>query len=521
MSQKFTSTIAGASIFISIIGLASRGLGFIREMIFAKNFGLQTEFDIYLIGAVLPVSINSVILYVGQNYFIPEYQKKIKSNSEDAQRYFQKSFIGFTLAGTILAIFLFLASDIIINSYMSSAPQESKILAIQILKIFLITVPFSAGISILSALLQAVYEFKYPAMSMLFLNITIIILLLFFSNKFGVVIIPIGYVVGTVLQFAYLIFKSRRIIKLRLFSQINEYSISKSLLSSSIILIILIESISQLYTIFDRYFYSEVSSGGIASLNYAMIIFLLPISIFSIALATAVFPKITKAISDSAPAEIEKIYNDSISMNVILFVPITFILFFWGDTVIRVLFERGKFVEESTLITYGVLRIYALSITFYSVYAVLNKIFYAINSVRLLLLITIFGLILKFALNFLLVAYEQNGLALSTSISYFFFFLMSFLILNFKLRIKNKTLFIKDLIFHFSNCMMCLVATKIISNIFEGQSIAVEISIIALFIFLYILNLSLLSHNVITLINNILKQFNLNRPVKQYFFKPH
>ncbi len=75
MKQKFTSTIAGASIFISVIGLLSRGLGFIREMIFANNFGLETEFDLYLVGAVLPITINTIILYIGQNYFIPEFQK--------------------------------------------------------------------------------------------------------------------------------------------------------------------------------------------------------------------------------------------------------------------------------------------------------------------------------------------------------------------------------------------------------------------------------------------------------------
>ena len=56
MSQKFTSTIAGASIFISLIGVLSRGFGFIREMIFANNFGLETDFDLYLVGAVLVVS---------------------------------------------------------------------------------------------------------------------------------------------------------------------------------------------------------------------------------------------------------------------------------------------------------------------------------------------------------------------------------------------------------------------------------------------------------------------------------
>ena len=95
MKQKFTSTIAGASIFISVIGLLSRGLGFIREMIFANNFGLETEFDLYLVAAVLPITINSIILYIGQNYFIPGFQKSNSVNQEESHKYYNQSFIIF------------------------------------------------------------------------------------------------------------------------------------------------------------------------------------------------------------------------------------------------------------------------------------------------------------------------------------------------------------------------------------------------------------------------------------------
>ena len=54
--MKFTSTVAGASILLTSMGLLSRGLGMIREMVFASSFGLGEEFDIYLVGAVLPLT---------------------------------------------------------------------------------------------------------------------------------------------------------------------------------------------------------------------------------------------------------------------------------------------------------------------------------------------------------------------------------------------------------------------------------------------------------------------------------
>lgn len=132
------------------------------------------------------------------------------------------------------------------------------------------------------------------------------------------------------------------------------------------------------------------------------------------------FPVITKAINNRAHQEIEKIYNESISMNTFLLVPIAFILFFFGDIIIKIFFERGKFVENSTLITFGVLKFYSLSLVFYSVYAVFNKIFYSINQAKLLLLITVSGVILKFVLNFLFVGFQQEGLALSKYQFYIF-----------------------------------------------------------------------------------------------------
>ncbi|GIK60542.1 MAG: hypothetical protein HND39_13275 [Ignavibacteriota bacterium] len=508
MSKKFTSTIAGASIFISLLGLISRGLGFIREIIFANNFGLEKEFDLYLVGAVLPITINTILLYIGQNYFIPEFQKINSSNQQHAQNYFKQSILLFSAAGLILALLLFFTSGMIVDFYMQSADSASRETALLVFKIFLVTIPFSAAISVLSALLQSLYEFKYPAISILFLNIAIIILLLFLSDRFGVYVIPIGYVVGTFLQFIYLLIKSRRYLNFDSLINSDGNNFYKSILNSSIVIIILIESMSQLYAIFDRYFYGQISSGGIASLNYGLIIWFLPVSIISISLATAVFPVITKAINNRAHQEIEKIYNESISMNTFLLVPIAFILFFFGDIIIKIFFERGKFVENSTLITFGVLKFYSLSLVFYSVYAVFNKIFYSINQAKLLLLITVSGVILKFVLNFLFVGFQQEGLALSTSISFIFFFVVSYVLLNKKLKIENQSLFIKDFLFHLLNSFISFGVIEIISNVLNRNELSAELSKVLIFVMIYITNTLIIKHNAVIITKRVYSRLN-------------
>ena len=510
MKQKFTSTIAGASIFISILGLLSRGLGFVREMIFASNFGLETEFDLYLVGAVLPITINTVLLFIGQNFLVPIFQKVNLSNSQESQKHYNQAFILFFSTGILIAFVLFLFSDQIIHIYMQEATSESKELASNIFRIFLITIPFSAGIAMLSALLQTLYEFRYPSISVLFLNISIIIMILLFTSDIGIYVIPTGYLIGTLLQFSYLLVKSRNNFKLNVIDSFRELFLLKSFLGSTLLIILLIESIGQLYSLFDRYFYGQISPGGIASLNYAYIIFLLPISIFSISLATVVFPKITNSISNSSTDELERIYNDSISVNILIFLPITFVFFYFGDTIIKLAFERGKFLVESTAITFTALKCYAVSLVFYSVYSVLNKIFYSINLAKTLLVITLCGILIKLILNHLLVGdYEQYGLAISTTISYLFFFTVSFLIINKKLNIKNRSLFFKDFSFHFINCGLSFIVTFLLANILTISNIIFEIIAILFFNIIYIINLIVLKHRSALMIHQVFQRLNL------------
>ncbi|MEJ2105278.1 MAG: lipid II flippase MurJ [Ignavibacteriaceae bacterium] len=405
MKEKFTSTIAGASIFISLLMILSRGLGFFREMIFANNFGLEKVFDLYLVGAVLPGTINIIILYIGQNFFVPAFQKVNSSGTEDSQKYYNQAFILFIGFGIVLSLILYLLSDAIIDLYMHSASFESKLTAVRIFQIFLLTIPFSAGISVFSALLQTVFEFKYPSISVLFLNLSIIVMLVLFTSTMGIYVIPLGYLIGTILQFTYLLVKSKNYFKLNIIPHLKQFYQLKSVVGTSIILIILIESIGQLYTILDRYFYGSISSGGIASLNYAYIIFVLPISIFSLSLATAVFPKITKAITELSNREMERIYNESISVNILIFMPIAFLFFYFGEPLVKLAFERGKFSAESTQVTYNALKCYSVSIVFYSVYSVLTNILNDKNIIMQFILIIIF--VLVYFLNLLLMKHKS------------------------------------------------------------------------------------------------------------------
>jgi putative peptidoglycan lipid II flippase len=262
----------------------------------------------------------------------------------------------------------------------------------------------------------------------------------------------------------------------------------------------------------DRYFYNSVEHGGIAALNYAIHLYLLPLSIISMAISTAIFPALSKN-NNEERNETEKHLNNFFSINILLFVPITIIILFFGDVIIRILYERGEFSAQDSEMTYSVLKIYAYSLIFYSSYAVLNKLIYSKKLIGYLLIVAVLSILLKIILNFVLVdSLKQNGLALSTTLSYTSFFLFSFIVVLLKVKLSDKSYFIKELLWGLTNGVgSILLSSWLISLLFRDVSIASDIFQIAIFVMIYGLNSIITGHHSVTLLTNAMITYKHSR----------
>lgn len=505
MLKRFTSSVAGASVFIALFGLLSKGLGFLREVIFASIFGLSTEFDIYLVSAVLPLTLNMIVMTIGQNYLIPAYNNLKHIDSSTALKFSQGNLVIFFIAGLLLSAFLYLTSNHLISIFIQDSDLIIKQTAVDIFNLFLITIPITCGISVVSAYQQGNFEFRFSIISQLIPNI-VVILALIILKELDVFAIPIGYVAGTIFQFLFLIITSRELI---VFDKENLLSFGNLLnsLSFSVIVVILIESVGHLYLIADRFFYEWLQPGGVSSLSYAQTLFLLPVSIISIALSTAIFPKFSKLISKMDYPALGKVFNDGLSFTIIFFVPVMFIFLFYGDIIIKILFERGRFSSADTFITFRVLSYLALSIIFYASYGILNKLLYSSGMINQLLVITILGIALKIALNFYFASsMQQDGLALSTSLSFLFFFIASISVIHKKKFFIIKTSFLTEFLFHLFNAILSLSIIRHFSALYPENTFFALIEM-SLFLLIFITNLFLLKFSSTRIIVDFIRSF--------------
>lgn len=510
MKKNFFSTIAGATILISILGIASRGFGFIREIIYAGYFGLKSDFESFLVGYVLPAAINTAVIYLGQNYFIPEFTNYKNKHPEKADYFLNKNIWLFFISGMVIAILLFVFADGIIGGYMHNSAAASQEMALNIFRIFILSIPLNAAFAIISAYLHTEFRFTYPAVAQLILNVFVIVFVLCFTRLWGVYSIPFGLLAGNFIQLFFLMWIIRYKLSFRL-AEVFKDMFSFSNFSLSLLVIVFIELVNQLHVVVDRYFINYIDKGGIAGLNYAITIYVLPLTIFSFALSSAIFPGMTKLYNENKIEELRLQLLKTLRINSFIFIPISVILIFSGNILIRIFYQRGNFTPEATILTSSLLQIFSFSLLFYSAFNIINKLIFTTGLVKKLFIISASALALKVVLNFVLVGmFKQDGLAYSSSICYIYMSVAGYYIVKRKINFNYSGQLFKSVAVGFFNAVISLALAQVLFVYLLPSNFLGNVIMLSIFLSFFVLNSVLLKIEEIDILKSIFSNY-LNR----------
>ena len=431
-------TVFQASVIILITTFLSRIIGFVREIIIANIFGASVEYDTYLIAVTFPLIIYSISLYALPSGFIPLYvEEKITKNKESSNRFFLNFINVFSLIFFLLFLGLYFFSPHIIKLYFQSTDNLNIQYAVKVLKYVSIIVFFGGIFAILRSYLNANKHFILPAFAPLILNLVVIFFIYAFSENLSTFSIAIGLITGYFIQFFILfIYVFFRKTKYKFYINIKDSQLKK--VFYILISIIILETIGQLYVVIDRAFNFLLPVGAISALNYANIIYLIPISIFGIAIGTAIFPTVSELVLNKNYDGLNKFCEKSIKTLVIISIPIVFLFLSYSREFVIVLFQRGEFDNYATKLTSESLVFLSIGLGFLVIHAILIKIFYALRNIKELFFTSILAIILKIIISMVLVKnYFHIGLALATSIAGFVNVVLMYGILSNKLNGLN------------------------------------------------------------------------------------
>ncbi len=158
---------------------------------------------------------------------------------------------------------------------------------------------------------------------------------------------------------------------------------------------------------------STLAAGSIAVFNLARNFQSLPVSLFAIALATVIFPKLAEHFANTASTKLIELANRAIRQLIFFTVPAAVGMMVLARPLVATLLGSGRFDVSAVTLTGFVLAVFAISIPLESLQHVLARVFYAQHDTKTPVKIAVVGLMINALVCLLAIRYfGVTGLAL-------------------------------------------------------------------------------------------------------------
>jgi putative peptidoglycan lipid II flippase len=421
MSENHKITKAATTIGMGTF--LSRILGFLRDMVIANFFGAGMAADAFFVAFRLP---NLWRRLVGEGSltisFIPVYTEYLTKRSEEESR--EVTHIAFTIAGVILLILTALGilfSPILIRII---APGFYKIpekfqLTVTLNQIIFPYLFFMGLFALAMGILNSLRHFFAPAIAPIFLNISIIVSVFLFYHTFEkpVFALALGVLAGGVIQFLFQIpFLWKKGISFRFNFNYRHPAIKR--IGSLMIPGLIGTAVYQLNVFIDTIFASFLPSGSVSYLFFADRLMEFPLGIFAIAVGMASLPTLSQLASSGKVEELKETLSFTFRLVSFISVPAMVGLIALKTPIINLLFQRGLFDYNATVMTAKALLFYSVGLWAIAGSRTVVPAFYSLQDTWTPLKIALICLGANVILNSILIyPMKHAGLALATSLS--------------------------------------------------------------------------------------------------------
>jgi putative peptidoglycan lipid II flippase len=438
MGQK--AKIARAAGVMSAATFISRILGFARDMIFALYFGATGTSDTFFAAFRIPNLLRELFAEGSMSAaFIPvltEYRQK--QGEEEAQKLVKITFSFIvTIVGIVCLLGIIFAPEIVtvIAPGFIKYPDKFSltVLLTRIMFPFLLFVSLAA---LAMGALNTRKVFFIPALAPAMLNITLIVVIVFFASitRRPIEIAAVGVLIGGFMQF---LFQLPSFFKNGYRLGFSPYFRHPGLRRMAILLVpaTLALAVNQINILVANILASYLPSGSITYLYYSMRLIQFPIGIFGVAMGMAVLPALSE---HAVRGDIEHLREDfSFALRTLFFisVPAMAALIALRQPVVNLLFQRGSFDYAATRGTSEALLFYSFGIWSIVGNRVITSSFYAMQDTKTPVKIATVGMLSNILLSLILMGpLKHAGLALANALASW----VNFSLLSYFLRKKLK-----------------------------------------------------------------------------------
>lgn len=410
--------IVRAAIVIAVINLSSKILGFVRDMVIAREFGATGATDAYLVAYTIPYVLMNILAIALATVVVPIFSEyDAKGQRKEAWKMFGTVTNLTALTFGLFAVVGMVATPIMVKIIAPGLTGETALLTQELTRIMLPMLVFMGVSTLFNGLLNANNVFAIPALTVVVANTVVIVSTLTLGKVIGIQGVAIGTVLGMVVAALMQIPFLRRVGFSAHFNlDWRQPGVQKVM--SMMFPVALGVSVNQMYIIIDRMLASGLVEGSISALNFANKLILLPLGLFVMAIGTAFYPTLTRQAVDPSAGDMADTLRRAFRMVVVLTIPAGVGLFVLRYPIVQLLFERGAFDARATEMTAVALMFFSIGLVGQSANVILTRGFYALHDTKTPVKLTFVAVIINLIFSLLLIKPMQHGgLALATSIA--------------------------------------------------------------------------------------------------------
>jgi putative peptidoglycan lipid II flippase len=344
-------SLRSAGMTVVTLSVAGKGIGLVREVVTAAIFGASLAVDLFLAAVTIPVAVGTILYHSLPNAFVPLFSDSDSHSGRNAAWIV-------ALCAAPVSLLLWAVAPILAQVTTEGFSPEARTEAIWLFRIGSASIVFAAAEALLRSRLLAARRFVAAGVSDVWLS-TITIAALLIHPEGGARTLAWGYTLGTVAaafwSLSAVIFEKRAAHPPSA-SHAPEHAPKLGWIAG-----VLVTGVAGfLYALIDRRFGSFLSEGSIASLQYASLLASPLLTVCGMALSTAAFPFLARAVQLSDQAEVRRILDRSMRWSLLVGSAATAVLVILGPETASIIFERGAFDAGARTVTGNVARVYGI-----------------------------------------------------------------------------------------------------------------------------------------------------------------
>ena len=386
--------LARSTAFFSFATGLSRIAGLVREIFAASYFGVSGAMSAFTIAFQVPNLVRSLFADAAiQAAFVPVFTEKLEQgNRREAFRLATNLIYVVTLVlGALTALFILIA-PVLMPLFVPASDGAIADLTVSLSRVLFPILILLGVTGMVVGILNSYDRFGAYAISPFFWNVAIIVVLVGLAPAFPegdeIYAYAVGVLVGTVIQLAIPVwdlrntpYGLRRFLKAPFTAKAREAF--RDIDVRRVLLLMLPVTISLGLINFNLLINSTagflVSERAPAAIDKAFRIYMLPQGMFSVAVATVLFPTLARFAARRDYDRLRSTMASGMRLILLLLIPATAAILVLSEPMIRLVYQRGDFGPGATELVSTALFWFAFSLPFNGLFLLLTRTFFSLQ----------------------------------------------------------------------------------------------------------------------------------------------